>query len=73
MDRLENQLDRFNVYLDEIFAPYKIGDLMYPASEILKNCDPIAYMESLTDWLASEKRSGNHDWLDSKERESNHD
>jgi hypothetical protein len=41
---------RFDEFLDENYPEYKIGELSFTASEILKNCDPIAYREALLDW-----------------------
>ena len=35
--------------LDEVYPPYQIGGLTFYASQILKNCDPIAYRIGLSE------------------------
>lgn len=42
--------ETFDEMLDEISEPYKIGDLTFYPSDILYNCDPIAYRCALADW-----------------------
>lgn len=39
----------FDEYLDEIYPAYKIGVLTFYPSQILKNCDPIAYRIALSE------------------------
>lgn len=36
--------------LDEVYAPYKIGDATFYASNILANCDPIMYSISVDEF-----------------------
>ena len=42
--------EKFDEMLDEISESYKIGDLTFSASDILYNCDPIAYRCAVSDW-----------------------
>lgn len=47
-ERLEEEIryyvdENYDDILDEVYEEYKIGYLSYPASEVLKRCDPIAY------------------------------
>lgn len=39
----------FDQWLDEIGEPCKVGTLEYSQSEVLKQCDPIAYRVCFTD------------------------
>jgi hypothetical protein len=47
--------EMFDEMLDELYPVYKIGELTFYPSQILKDCDPIAYriskseMEELED------------------------
>jgi len=46
-EELEEQFDEM---MDELYPPYKIGELTYYASQILNNCDPIAYQISVQEY-----------------------
>ena len=37
----------FDDMLDESYKPFVIGNLTFTASQILRECDPVAYRESL--------------------------
>ena len=43
----EEMLDEL---LDEIYPVYKMGELTFYPSQILRECDPIAYNEALLDF-----------------------
>lgn len=45
--------------LDETYQDYEIGDLTFSASQVLKECDPIAYGCGLNDLADSELREAN--------------
>jgi len=45
--------ESYNQLLDEIYPDVKIGYSTFTASEILFNCDPIAYRVGLSDYEAS--------------------
>lgn len=45
----------FREYLDDCFPSYKIGDLEYFPSQILEECDPIAFRCEFNDWLDAEE------------------
>lgn len=45
----------FDEMLDEVFPPYKLGELTFYPSEILYNCDPIAYRIDASDWEPDEE------------------
>lgn len=49
-DQLEEQFDEM---LDDVYEPITIGFGKYYASQILKNCDPIAYRIGLQDYADS--------------------
>ena len=40
----------FDEYLDEIYPPFYIGEVQFFASDVLKNCDPIAYRVAMSDY-----------------------
>lgn len=42
--------ESFDEFLDETNEPYKLGELTFPASDILKSCDPVAYRVYMSDW-----------------------
>jgi hypothetical protein len=39
----EPRNEAFDEMLDECYEPFKIGDMTFYASDILRDCDPIAY------------------------------
>ena len=49
-DQLEEQFDEM---LDDVYEPITIGFGKYYASQILKNCDPIAYRIGLQEYADS--------------------
>ena len=58
-ERLEKEVDEYvrdnyDDLLDECYGPYEIGYCTLYASEILKNCDPIAYSCAMHDYIDSE-------------------
>jgi hypothetical protein len=50
--------EEFDQMLDECYPDTKIGYLTFTASEILFNCDPIAYSVWLSDWEADAENRG---------------
>jgi len=46
----------FNNYLDEVYQDFQVTDLFFNASQILKNCDPIAYDQAYYNWCDSMDR-----------------
>lgn len=40
----------FDEFLDEVYEPFKMGELAYMPSDILKSCDPVAYRCMLNDY-----------------------
>jgi len=40
----------FDDMLDESYKPFQIGNLSFSASQILRECDPVAYHQSLLDF-----------------------
>jgi hypothetical protein len=51
----DQQHKKFDEYLDELYAPYNIGHLEFWPSDVLKNCDPIAYEVAFGDWQADQE------------------
>ena len=47
MNELEEQYEEM---LDECYGVFKIGEMTFYPSKILKNCDPIAYRVGLSDF-----------------------
>ena len=46
----------FNNYLDEVYQDFQVTDLFFRASQILKNCDSIAYDQAYNNWCDSMDR-----------------
>lgn len=46
--------ERWEECLDECHEPYRIGQMTYYPSQILRECDPIAYRCGLNDWMCSD-------------------
>jgi hypothetical protein len=44
----------FDEMLDELYPVYKIGELTFYPSKILKDCDPIAYRIALSEMEENE-------------------
>lgn len=42
--------DRFDQFMDEVYPPVQIGYLTFYPSQILKECDPIAYRIALSEF-----------------------
>jgi len=42
--------EQYDEFLDEIYPPVNIGTLTFYASDILKNCDPIAYRIGMSEY-----------------------
>jgi prefoldin subunit 5 len=49
-----NNKSEFIDFLNDSYAPYKIGNLEFYAGDILKNIDPIAFNEALNNYNDSE-------------------
>jgi hypothetical protein len=52
---LENE---FNEMLDECYPTVEIGGITFYPSQIVKDCDPIAYRVWLSDWEADAESRG---------------
>jgi hypothetical protein len=46
----EGRADRFDDYLDQIHEEYSMGWVKFRPSQILFNCDPIAYRIALSEF-----------------------
>ena len=44
----------FNEMLDDRYEIVFVGSMLFSPSEVLFNCDPVAYRTELMDWLDSE-------------------
>ena len=42
--------EQFDDFLDEVYPVVKIGELTFYPSQILKNCDPIAYRIGISEF-----------------------
>ena len=45
--------DRFDEMLNDVYPEYSMGWVSFTPAQILKECDPIAYNESLLDFQDS--------------------
>lgn len=52
LEKLENgdNEEEYNTMLDDLYEPYKIGNISFDASRVLKELDPIAYNCGLSDF-----------------------
>lgn len=58
----EQRNESFDEMLDECYEPFKMGELTYYASDILRHCDPIAYRIGVSeheDYLAEDEENYN--------------
>jgi hypothetical protein len=46
----EGRADRFDDWLDDVYPTYQIAGVELSPSQILFNCDPIAYRIALSEW-----------------------
>jgi hypothetical protein len=56
--------EMFDDWLDDVYLPYHIEAITLRPSQILKNCDPIAYRIALSEWEDREEEW--KDYLDNK-------
>ena len=47
---MTNLEERYNEWLDEVYEPIVFGYLTFYPSDIIKNCDPIAYRCGMADF-----------------------
>ena len=47
---MESLQERFDDYLDQIHEEYSMGWIIFRPSQILKECDPIAYRIALSEY-----------------------
>jgi len=47
------QIEQYNEMLDECFEPVTIGSFTFSPSDVLFNCDPIAYKMGLDEYVDS--------------------
>lgn len=60
----------FDDWLNEMQEPCKVGNLEYLPSEVLKNCDPIAYRVCFSDdYMGSERERIEEDVISELETE----
>lgn len=45
--------DIFENHLNECYEPYKIGECIYHAGDILRSADPIAFRCEISDWVSA--------------------
>jgi hypothetical protein len=41
--------ETFDEFLDDVYPVYKIGEMTFYPSQILKSCDPIAYQIAISE------------------------
>lgn len=51
--------DRFDDYLDELYAEIMIAGYLYPVSTILSKTDRVVYNEEFNNWLSQEIENEN--------------
>jgi hypothetical protein len=47
---MEERNSEFDEMLDECYPPYRIGSMTFYASQILYDCDPIAYRIGVSEY-----------------------
>jgi hypothetical protein len=52
--------EMFDEMLDECYEPWTIAGMTYYPSQILFECDPIAYRVTLSDWQSMQCQDGLH-------------
>lgn len=58
---MEERNEQFDEMLDECYPVYKIGDMTFYPSQILYDCDPIAYRIGVSEY---------EDYLEEEEEEA---
>lgn len=53
--------ERFDNLMDEIYGDFTLGELTFSASDVLYNCDPIAYRVYKSDWMSEEEEADSID------------
>lgn len=46
--------DQFEEFFDEIYDPIQVGPYTYPASQLLKSTDPVAFRQDFLNWRDNE-------------------
>ena len=62
--RIEEEIDNYDQYdefLDEVLETWTTGTLTYYPSQILKNCDPVAYRVGYSEYIDSELENIRYD------------
>lgn len=67
MEELEGAInarceESYDDMLDECYEPYKIGCCTFYASQVLKECDPIAYRCGLSDYQSAELEEAQYEF-----------
>lgn len=59
--------DKYDDILDEVYGEFKIGSIVFLASEVLKELDPIAYRCGFVDYCDEENITTTEEEADDKE------
>lgn len=51
IDNVEDK-EAFNNFLNDCYNDYYVGNICFTASQVLKNCDPVAYRRTFYDWAS---------------------
>jgi len=54
----EEGMERYDAMLDQCYEPYNMSGMIYMPSDILKECDPIAYRVGFSDYADSLAEDG---------------
>ena len=65
--------NNYDDLLDEGYDEYKLGYLTFTASDVLKNCDPVAYRCRQSDYESSILKEAQYDLENGKKYEINGD
>lgn len=63
-------VEAYDELLDEIYPTFKMGDLEFWPSDILKSCDPIAYQCALSDYEDSVQTDEDDEVIDNYTRDA---
>ena len=68
----QNVEDNYDDMLDELYEPYEVGASTFYASQVLKECDPIAYNCGIDDFVDSQLSDAYYELERGQEFEVNH-
>lgn len=56
-DKMTERNEEFDEVLNEVYEPFKMGDLTFYPADILAKCDPIAYRIEVADYESEKEEA----------------